>query len=189
MGRYMLGIFVSFGSRETTLFRAASVAEWFASFITHSDVGLFSLLFVVQLGILLFLFLAKLPKLNYELNAWVILSIVSITLFALYPTDQPRLFTFFLWLIPVFLLYECWDRNWELTAVIFVIWQILIFGAIPFSPQGWIIDGASSHLTNVTGIVRPSPDLWFAFSIVGIIGCAIFWIVLTNFVFNKKMEE
>jgi len=162
------------------------VSFWFASFITHSDVGLFSLLFVLQLVILFVLFLMKLRKLNYELVAWAIFSVVSFVIFALYPTDQPRLFSFFLWLVPVFLLYECWDRNWELTAGLMLIWQILIFGAIPFSPQGWIIDGASSHLVNVNGIVRPQPETWMIWSIASIMIIAIFWIILLIYSMKEK---
>ncbi|MHA2133319.1 MAG: hypothetical protein ACXAEN_15170 [Candidatus Thorarchaeota archaeon] len=133
------------------------VLMWLASFVTHSSVGLFTLLFVLQLFLFGLLFLKKLPKLNTELYAWLLFSLVSFVVLALYPSDQPRLFSFFLWLLPIFLVYELWDRDWTVTALLFIGWQFVILGMIPFSSQGWIIAGASSVLPSTVGLLRPMP--------------------------------
>ena len=160
------------------------VLWWFASFITHSSVGLFSLLFVLPFLILAIFFLTRLPRVGMELGAWFFLSAVSFVVFALYPSDQPRLFAFFMWLLPVFLVYEAWNRGWEFTAVLLVGWQVAVFGAIPFSPQGWIIDGGSSYLTRMDGLLRPLPELGILWVYAGLAALFVCWVLL--FLFTER---
>ncbi len=133
------------------------VAKYVASFITHSTEGFFSILFAVPLLVTVVRFLPRLRRLNAEIWAWILLAVSSTVVFFLYPTDQPRLFSFFLWLIPLFLVLELWDLGWQFTACLYVVWQLLVFGAVVYSPQGWLITSATSFLASSGGLVRPLP--------------------------------
>lgn len=181
-------IFADYDLQFFSLSNIPDVLGWLASFVTHSDVGLFTLLFVIPLLIGIILTIMRIPKLNAETKVWLLLSIVSFCVFALYPTDQPRLFSFFFWLIPIILLMGCWEKGWEVTCILFAAWQILIFGAIPFSPQGWIIDGASSYLVGVSGIVKSLPTADVFLTYTGAIFSLAGWLVL-SFIYNKKFNK
>jgi hypothetical protein len=164
------------------------VLTWLASFITHSDVGIFTLLFAIPLLFSIILLVKDIPKLNSEIAVWILLSIISFSVFALYPTDQPRLYSFFFWLIPIILLMQCWDKGWDATCVLLLIWQIFIFGAIPLSPQGWIIDGGTSYLSGVIGLQRIIPSADVILGYVGSLCSFLLWFGLI-YIFKKKTNK
>jgi len=165
------------------------VLWWLASFITHSSVGFFTLLFVIPLVISIILMVTSLREFNAETYAWILLGLVSFAVFSIWPTDQPRFYSFFFWLIPLVLLMECWNIGWDFTCLLFAAWEILIFCAIPFSPQGWIIDGGSSYLSNIDGLVRVLPTLDVALSYVGSFCSIVCWIILGYLVTKKHNDK
>jgi len=181
-------LLVEYDLQFFSLSNIPDVLFWLASFITHSDVGLFTLLFAIPLLFAVILSIKDIPKFNAEIIVWMLLAIISFSVFTLYPSDQPRLFSYFFWLVPIILLMQCWDKGWELTCVLLVAWQFLIFGAIPFSPQGWIIDSGSSYLTGEAGILRVFPTAEVALSYIGSICSIICWMVLGYF-FAKKQND
>jgi hypothetical protein len=181
-------IFANYDLQYFGLSNIPDVLMWMASFVTHSDVGLFTLLFVIPLLLASITMTMRIRKFNSETLVWILLSIVSFFIFAIYPTDQPRLYSFFFWLIPIIFLMEVWDKGWGLTCFVFTGWQLLIFGAIPFSPQGWIIDGASSYLSGVAGIQRTILLADVTVSFIGSVSSVLFWLILT-YLFNRRKVE
>ncbi len=134
------------------------VLLYLGAFVAQPADAVFSLLFIVPLVLAAVRFVPRLRYIDIELRLWLLFSVVSFGVFLLWPTDQPRFYAFFLWLLPVFFVFEMWDLNWRPVVYMFLAWQFMIFGAFPFSPLGWLIRSASSMFTGDGGIVRPYPE-------------------------------
>jgi hypothetical protein len=165
------------------------VLRTMASFVINSDYGVFPLLFLFPLIWVVPGMIKRIPKLNVETWAWILFAASSMVVFLLYPSDQVRLFAFMIWLLPIILLLEFWERDWDYLGYGMVVWMILIFGAIQYSSTAWIIDEATSHLVLVPGLLKGTVPSEFLFYSLGYIVTLLLWILVPMMIYKYQSKK